>query len=446
MEVTAPLSGEHVNEAIDIYKALLRFDTTNPPGNEKPLVDWIAALLESEGISSTILEAVPGRANLIARLKGGSEPGLLLTGHADVVGVEREHWTSDPFAAEERDGWIYGRGAVDMKHHVAMALTAFINLKRRNAKLNRDVVLAIVADEECGSRLGMRWLVKKHGDLLQAGYGLNEFGGFNIYLPGGRQAYLVQTSERGFCWFKLKAKGVPGHGSLPPVDSVVAKLTAAVQRLCNSPLPYHLTPEGKRYLNALGKAMGPAGVVTHLLKSKFTENTALGLFPDKEQANAVLATLHNTAIPTVLRAGEKTNVLPGSAEAWIDGRYLPGFSQDDFLTEVRQATGDAFEIEVMEGGPPSSVTIDTPLYRLIEQVIAERADGAATIPWMLTGFSDTKWLEPLGIKTYGFSPLQFPPDVQFSRLPHGHDERAPRAGFVWGVETLWQTVSRFVSR
>lgn len=439
----APLSAAEVAEAVETFKTLLRFETINPPGNERPLIDWVAEFLQREGIDSVVLESAPGRANLVARLKGGSEPGLLLTGHVDVVGVERDKWTADPFGAEERDGWIYGRGAVDMKHHVAMCLTAFINAKRRGLILNRDLVLTCVSDEEAGSRLGMRWLVERHGDLLQAGYGLNEFGGFNVPLPGGRQAYLVQTAERGFCWFKLKATGLPGHGSLPPVDSAIQKMTAAIQRLCNQFLPHHLTPEGKRYLDGLSKAMGPLGFVPHLLKSRLTEATALKLFPDPEAANAVAATLHNTAVPTVLRGGEKTNVLPGAVECEIDGRYLPGFTEQQFLDEVRQVVGDGFEIEVMEGGPPHSVTTDSDLYRLIEKVIHERADGAPTVPWVLTGFSDSKWLEPLGVLVYGFSPIQLPADVQFSRLPHGHDERAPRAGFEWGVETLWQTVTRF---
>ncbi len=438
-----PLTSDLVAEAVDQFKTLIRFDTTNPPGNERPAIDWIAEQLRREGIEPTILESAPGRANLVARLPGGSEPALILTGHVDVVAVEREHWSVDPFAAEEVDGYIYGRGAVDMKHHVAMCLSAFVNLKRRNVKLNRDVVLLVVADEEAGSEYGMKWMVENHGDLLEAGYGLNEFGGFNIHLPGGRQAVLVQTAERGFCWFKLRATGIPGHGSLPPVDTAVGTLTAAVQRLVNSNLPYHLTPETRRYLTGLGKAMGPAGIVTRLLKMRTTEQMALKMFPDPDQAAAIQATLHNTAVPTVLRSGEKVNVLPGTAECLIDGRYLPGFTEAQFLQEVRQIVGDGLEIEVVTGGPPASIDPDTDLYHLIEDVVAERTDGLPCVPWVLIGFSDSKWLAELGIHVYGFSPLQLPPDLSFTRLPHGHDERLPRAGLEWGVETFWQTVGRF---
>lgn len=441
-----PLEAETVAEAVEIYKELLRFDTTNPPGNERPCIDWIAELLRREGIESTILESAPGRANLMARIKGGGEPGLVLSGHVDVVPVEREAWSVDPFGGEEIDGWIYGRGAVDMKHHVAMSIAAFLNVHRRGLPLDRDLALLCVADEEAGCNHGMKWLVEEHPEIFDGlGYGLNEFGGFTIWLPGERPAYLVQIAERGVCWLRLRARGLPGHGSLPPLDSAVAKLTAAIQRLQNIPLPYHLTPEARTYLNGLAKAMGPAGVVAKLLKNRVTEPLALRLFPDPEQANTVAATLHNTAVPTVIRAGQKTNLVPGVAECEVDGRYLPGLTEEDFIDEVRAVVGPEIEIEVLNSGPPSSTSADSPLYRQVEEVLHERS-GAPVVPWVLIGFSDTKWLQQIGIQTYGCSPLRMPPDVQFARLPHGHDERAPREGFEWGTETFWQMVTRFCTR
>jgi acetylornithine deacetylase/succinyl-diaminopimelate desuccinylase-like protein len=439
-----PFGNESIAEAVGIFKSLLKFRTVNPPGDERACIGWIAALLKKEGIKSTILESAPGRANLVARIKGGSEPALILTGHVDVVGVEEQFWSVSPFAAEEKDGWIYGRGAVDMKHHVAMCIATFIGLKRRNIKPNRDVVLVCVADEEAGSTYGMKWLVENHGDLLEAGYGLNEFGGFNVHLPGGKQVYLVQTAERGFCWFKIRAHGEPGHGSLVPFDSSVQKLTAAIQRLTSQYLPHHVVPETARYFDALSHEMGPFGFVTKMLKWRLTEGLALKMIGDEEKQRNFISSLHNTAVPTVIRAGEKTNVVPAIAECEIDGRYLPGFNEEQFLDEVHQVIGDDFDIEVMRSGPPSSNTTDTPLYRLIENVVHEQADGATVIPWVLIGFSDSKWLEQLGVTVYGFSPVQFPPDVQFSKLPHGNDERIPRAGFEWGMETLWTTVTRFV--
>ncbi|RMF17190.1 MAG: M20/M25/M40 family metallo-hydrolase [Candidatus Dadabacteria bacterium] len=445
MEVT-PLSPDVVQGSVETFRTLLRFNTVNPPGNERPLIDWVADQLTAAGIESTILESAPGRANLVARLKGGSEPAIVLTGHVDVVAVEPEHWSVDPFAAEEKDGWIYGRGAVDMKHHVAMCITVFLELARRRNALNRDVILLLVADEEAGSRYGMRWMVENHADLFEAGYGLNEFGGFNIPLPGNRRAWLVQTAERGFCWFRLRAHGQPGHGSLPPADSAVEKLTAAIQRLCHADLPYHLTPAAQAYLDGLARAMGPLGFVPKLLKNRWTEGFALRLFPDPEQANAVRASLHNTAVPTVIRSGEKTNVVPGTAEVEIDGRYLPGFTEEQFLDEVRQVVGDGFDIDVIESGPPAETTLHTPLLDQIHEVMNERTGGEPVVPWMLIGFSDTKWLQTVGIQTYGFSPIRFPDDTRFTRLPHGHDERAPRDGYEWGVETLWQTVARFCTR
>jgi acetylornithine deacetylase/succinyl-diaminopimelate desuccinylase-like protein len=442
--LAGPFGKESISEAVEILKSLIRFKTVNPPGNERRCIQWVAELLKKEGIESTVLESAPERANMVARIKGGSEPALMLTGHVDVVPVDEALWSTDPFAALEKDGWIYGRGAVDMKHHVAMCIAAFIAIKRRNVKLKRDVILVLVADEEAGSAYGMKWLVDNHGDLLQAGYGLNEFGGFNIHLPGGKQAYLVQTAERGFCWFKIRTRGESGHGSLVPSDSSVQKLVTALQRLTHHYLPHHVVPETARYINALAREMGPAGIVAKLLKWGPTEKLVLKLVGGKEMQRTFIASLHNTAVPTVIRAGEKTNVVPSVAECEIDGRYLPGFTEEQFLDEVRRLIGDGFDLEVMRSGPPSSNAIDTSLYRLIEDVIHERTGGAPVIPWILTGFTDSKWLEKLGITVYGFSPVQFPAEVQFSKLPHGHNERIPLAGFTWGMETFWTTVKRFV--
>jgi acetylornithine deacetylase/succinyl-diaminopimelate desuccinylase-like protein len=293
-------------------------------------------------------------------------------------------------------------------------------------------------------RYGMKWLVENYDDLLEAGYGLNEFGGFNIYLPGGKQVFLVQTAERGFSWFKIRTHGESGHASLVPFNSSVQKLAAAIQRLTNQYLPHHVVPETDRYLNALSHEMRPLGFVPKMLKWRLTKKLALKIIGDEEMQRTFISLLHNTAVPTVIRAGEKTNVIPSTAECEIDGRYLPGFTEKQFLDEVRRVIGDDFDFEVMRSGPPSSHTIDTPLYRLIEKVVHERAGGAPVIPWVLNGFSDSKWLEQLGVTVYGFSPVQFPADVKFSKLPHGHDERIPLAGFKWGMETFWTTVTRFV--
>jgi acetylornithine deacetylase/succinyl-diaminopimelate desuccinylase-like protein len=229
-----------------------------------------------------------------------------------------------------------------------------------------------------------------------------------------------------------------------PSDSSIQKLTAALQRLTHQYLPHHLVPATVRYINALAREMGPAGCVVKLLKWRPTEKLALKLIGNEEIRRTFIASLHNTAVPTVIRAGDKTNVVPAIAECEIDGRYLPGFTEEHFLAEVRRVIGNGFDIEVMRSGPPSSNPIDTPLYRLLEDVIRDRTGGAPVIPWILSGLTDSRWLEELGITVYGFSPVQFPANVQFSKLPHGHDERIPLAGFAWGMETFWTAVKRFV--
>jgi acetylornithine deacetylase/succinyl-diaminopimelate desuccinylase-like protein len=191
--------------------------------------------------------------------------------------------------------------------------------------------------------------------------------------------------------------------------------------------------------------MGPAGIVTRLLQMPATEALALRLFPEKEQAHSVLATLHNTAVPTVIRSGEKTNLLPSVVEAEIDGRYLPGQTHEQFMSEVRDIIGDDLEVEIFNQGPPSSTPLDTPLWGQIESAFAKHAPGIPLVPWVLIGYSDTKYLAQLGVKVYGCSPLKLPPGVAFARLPHGHDERLPRTGFEWGMEVFWSIVEPFVT-
>src|ERR1041385_4765235 len=330
-------------EATEHLKRLLRIDTTNPPGNERVAADYLSQVLAREGIPHEILESEPSRASLVARLRGsGKKAPLLLNGHLDVVPVERDKWRYDPFTAEEHEGCIWGRGAVDMKNMVSMSLMTIVLLKRLGVRLERDVIFAAVADEEAGSRHGARFLGERHPELVRAEYVLNEIGGYTFYF-GDAVFYPVQVAEKGICWFELTAEGTAGHGSMPRPDNAVVRIGRAIEALGRVRLPQHNTPVVEAFLRSLAehaplaqkKAMPLllqprlAGVLLDVLGKR-----------DVEQTIGLNALLRNTASPTVLRGGSKVNVIPSSASVQIDGRMIPGQSVSDFIREIQAVARD----------------------------------------------------------------------------------------------------------
>jgi len=431
-------------EAIHHLQQLLRIDTTNPPGNELAAAEYIASVLRAEGCEPIVLEAAPQRGNCITRLRGdGSLPPLLLYTHLDVVPAEPEHWTHPPFNGDLADGYIWGRGALDMKSIAAMQLMTMLLLKRSGVALHRDVIFAATADEEIDSDVGAEWLVKYHPDLVHAEYGLSEMGGHTIHLEGKR-FYPIQTAEKGTCWFTLRAKGKPGHGSVPHADHAVVHLARAIERLMTRPLPLHLTPTATHYVQHLAHSLGGStGLLLSAIVNPFLHDAALKALPDRLLADALHAILHNTVSPNQLRAGYKVNVIPSEAEAVIDGRMLPGFDAESFLAEVRSRLGDEFDIAIIHTSPPLESSTDTPLFRLIEQQIAQADSGAIAVPYMLTGATDAKLFAQLGTQCYGFAPMLIEPDDAFEGLVHGHDERITPRALAFGVRTLYETVRDF---
>jgi acetylornithine deacetylase/succinyl-diaminopimelate desuccinylase-like protein len=437
-------------ETIRHLQALLRLDTTNPPGNETLAARYLAGVLRAEGIEPLVLESAPGRGNVIARLKGSGEAApLLLYSHTDVVPAEPAYWSHAPFAAEMADGFVWGRGAIDMKDTVAEQLMVMLLLKRQGAPLRRDVIFAATADEEIGGvdGFGVAWLVRHHADLLRAEFGLSEVGGYNVDFAG-RRVYLVQVAEKGTCWLNVRAHGRPGHGSIPHPDNAVLHLARQLTRLAAEGMPYHLTEAAAGFLDAASRASG--GDLAQLLlslKSPVEAERAFQIELEGHEMRPMLyAMLHNTATPTGLAAGIKTNVIPATAEAVIDGRTLPGASTEDFLSEIRQVMGDKFDYEVTMATPPLETPHDTPLFRLMaETVMAHDPAAVAVVPYMMSGATDAKYLAPLGIPTYGFAPLQLPPGMSLMEMFHAHDERAPVDGLGWGVKVLYEVVEKYCS-
>ena len=439
---------ELTDHAFDLCQRLLRIDTTNPPGDEREAAELVAEELRQGGLEPTVLESAPKRANVVARLRGtGEKPPLLLTAHLDVVEAEPDAWDHPPFCGEVHDGCLWGRGAIDMKNMAAMSVAIISRLSRDKVKLKRDLIFAGVADEEAGCRYGSLWLCENHADLVKSEYAIGEGGGFNIYL-GKNSFFTIQVAEKGVCWVRARVTGEPGHGSMPRPDSAVVRLAEAIARLGSHGLPTHSAKTVREFVSAV--ASHQPAVLRPLLKLVTGHRVAprvLGLLPDPSVGRAFRSMLGNTASPTVLRAGSKTNVIPGFAEAEIDGRVLPGQTQESFLEELRAVLGDDVELDVMHSLPPVvTEPKESPLYETIHQVMAEQAPDSPLVPYLLPGFTDAKAFTSIGAKWYGFSPVRMPPGIRFADLFHGHNERIPVEGLVFGTRVLSEVVTRFVTQ
>lgn len=436
------------DQVVHHLQNLVRIKSINPPGNEIGVANYLAEVLRGEGYDPVVIESAPGRGNVVARYRGdGSLPPLLLFGHTDVVPVEPEHWTHDPFGGELVDGYVWGRGALDMKGMVAMELVTMLLLKRQAVPLMRDVIFAATADEEDMGKYGISWLVQNQPDLVRAEYGLSEFGGYPLYLDG-RRFYPCQVAEKGVCWLRARVHGQPGHGSQPHADNAVVKLSRALARMGSQRLPLHVTPVVREFIETIAETIGGArGLALRGLLNPLTHNAVLDQLTatDEELGNNLHAMLHNTVSPTGLRAGQRPNVIPSEAEAVLDGRVLPGFSSQEFMAEVSAVLGPEVELEIIQESRPLEMPSNTPLFEAMRAGLCRHDPEAIVLPYMLLGATDAKFTAKLGITSYGFSPLRLPPDLQFMRLAHGHDERVPVDALGFGVQVLYEVVRDFCS-
>ncbi len=437
---------ELADHAFRLCQQLLRIDTTNPPGNERAAAELLADELSEAGLDPVLLESAPGRGNVIARLGGtGEKPPLLLTAHLDVVEADPSCWDYPPFCGEVHDGCLWGRGAIDMKNMAAMSVAILTRLARERVKPQRDLIFAGVADEEAGCRYGSLWLCQHHTDLVRSEFAIGEGGGFNIQVAG-KSFFTIQVAEKGVCWVRARATGEPGHGSMPREDSALVRLADSIARLGREGLPRHASEPVQEFVGALASHLpAPMRPLVKILGSPTLGPAVLKLLPDPSVRRAFRALLGNTASPTVFHAGSKTNVIPGTAEAEIDGRILPGQTTSDFMRELAAVLGDQIELDVIHTLPPVVTNPkESSLYSIVHEVMAERAPDVPVVPFVLQGFTDAKAFSAIGAKWYGFAPVKLPPALRFADMFHGHNERIPVDGLAWGTETLMRVVRRCI--
>jgi acetylornithine deacetylase/succinyl-diaminopimelate desuccinylase-like protein len=418
------------DEVVDLCRDLIRIDTANPTSNERAAAEYVAGKLAEVGLDPTLLESEPGRASVVARVGGAdpTRPALLVHGHLDVVPARAQDWTHDPFAGEiTDDGYLWGRGAVDMKDMDAMMLAVVRQWQREGRTPPRDIVLAFLADEEAGGAKGGRFLVEQHPDLFEGcTEAISEVGGFSVSLTADQRLYLVETAEKGLAWMRLSARGRAGHGSMTHDDNAVTALAEAVTRLGRHEFPVVLTDTVRAFLEQVSTILGVE------FDPEDVETTIAKLGPI---ARIISATIRNTANPTMLDAGYKCNVIPGEAGGAVDGRFLPG-QEEEFEREVRELIGPDVTLEWIEHNQALETTFDGPLVDGMSAALRAEDPGALPVPYMLSGGTDGKHFARLGIRCFGFSPLRLPADLDFSALFHGVDERVPLDALRFGVRVL----------
>jgi acetylornithine deacetylase/succinyl-diaminopimelate desuccinylase-like protein len=418
---------------VALLSELLRIDTSNPGRPERPAAEWTAARLGEAGIDSRIVESAPGRASVIARVAGAdrSRPPLLVHGHLDVVPADPREWTVHPFSGEVRDGYVWGRGAVDMKGMNAMVLALVRQWARTGQRPDRDIVLAFVADEEAGGAQGARFLIDRHPGLFaDCTEAISEIGGFSVSLDSGARLYLAQTAEKGIHWLRLRARGRAGHGSMEHEDNVVTTLAAAVSRIGAERHPLVVTDSVRRMVDAL------AGVTGLDLDADEPE-VWLPLFG--AAARMIGASLRNTANPTMFAAGYKENVVPSAAEAVVDARFLPGH-EDGLLARLAELAGPQVEIDTVMRADAVECSFEGSLVETMSRAIREHDPNGHLVPYMTSGGTDAKSFARLGMRCFGFAPLMLPAALDFTALFHGVDERVPIGGLRFGTRVLDQVL------
>jgi acetylornithine deacetylase/succinyl-diaminopimelate desuccinylase-like protein len=429
-----------VIDAVELLRDLIRFDTTNPPGNEEGCIAHIESLLEAHGIPTERYEKSPGRPNLIARHGGlnGRTP-LLLYGHVDVVTTAGQRWTHPPFGGDLVDGYVWGRGALDMKDGVAMCVAAFV--AAHEAGSPTPLVLAILSDEENGGDVGARFLAEEQPAVLGgARHALGEFGGTTQWL-GGRRFYPIQVAEKQICWLRARVRGPGGHAALGVKGSAMRKLGDVLRTLDRRQPPVHIIPLVREWIEQTAAALPrpQALVLRRLLDPRTADLAVRALGP---RGRALGRAIRNTVSPTIVHGGEKINVIPSEVELQLDGRILPGQTPDDLIRQLQDIVGNgvAFEVVRHDPGPPDP---DLSFYEPLAQILRELDPGSVPVPMLQIGVTDARFLSRAGVQTYGWLPLRLPEDFEPLPLIHSADERVPADALAFGVEAIGRAIDRY---
>lgn len=426
----------------DILQSLIRFDTTNPPGNEKQCITYIADLLRDVGIESRLFSRNSERPNLIARLPGKKEaPPLLLYGHVDVVTTENQEWQHPPFDGRIVDGYIWGRGALDMKGGVAILLSAFLQAKTQGIEPAGDIVFAALSDEEAGGDYGAGFLVEKHPEQFDGiRFAIGEFGGFAMYI-GDRTFYPIQVAEKQACWLTIAVRGPSGHGAIPLSGGAMAELARILSLLDRRRLPIRVTPVARQMISGIADALAfPANrLFSQLLNPAMTDFFLKLLGTGRRNIEPML---RNTVNATIVKGGDKINVIPGEVALQLDGRMVPGCSPQDLIDELKNLLGKHVDVRInrYDPGPRDP---DMGLFDLLAGIIKKKDPSGTPVPLLLPGVTDGRFFSRLNIQTYGFLPMKLPKDFTFFSTIHAADERIPIDALEFGVSAISDAIRAY---
>ncbi len=428
---------------ITVLRDLIRLDTTNPPGNEAAAVKVLQELIEAAGVKTTILSKDPERPNLLARITGrGEAPPFLMQGRVDVVTTADQAWDYDPFGAEIVDGFLWGRGTLDMKGAVVMMVHAFVRLAESGEPPAGDVILAVLSDEENSGHFGAKYLVENHPEhCADVKYCIGEFGGFPLTVAGTR-FYPIQVAERLCVRFEIVLSSAGGHGSLPQRGGAMARLGKVLTALERKRIPVHISPATR--LMVEGMAEHTAGVAQRALRMLLNDRTAdaaFRLLPG--QLGVLEPVFRNTVSPTIVRGGDKHNVVPAEIRLTLDGRMVPSSSPDEMAAELRAIVGPDVGIEYSVDGKPGPSEPDLSLFPLLADVVRRRDPDGVPVPFLMPAATDGRWFAELGIQPYGFTPLLLPDGFAFQELAHAANERIPVSAVEPGAEMLFELLEEY---
>jgi acetylornithine deacetylase/succinyl-diaminopimelate desuccinylase-like protein len=426
-------------DPVTILQTLIRFDTTNPPGNEKKAILWAKNLLDQTGIPATLLARHPDRPNLVARLAGrGVAPPLMLYGHMDVVSAREQSWAQPPFSGALVDGWVWGRGALDMKSGIAVFLAAVLQAKQSQTSLPGDILLVLLSDEEHGGDYGAGFLVEDHSDLFQGvRYALGEFGGFSFEFAGQR-FYPIMVAEKQICALRAIMRGEGGHGALAIAQNPMKRLAKFLGDLERHRPPVHITQPFRLMIERAAGCL-PAALRSTLRLTLNPRLTRRAIKRFGAQGSFLESLVSNTAQATMVQGGEAINVIPCEVQVGLDGRLLPGFEPQHLIDELHQRAGQDIEYQV-ERYDPGPTDADLGLYDTLEHILKEADPAGKPVPYLLPAVTDGRFFSRLGIQTYGFIPMKFPPGFAFPALLHAANERVPADALQFGTRAIRQTI------